>query len=49
MKRHLIIFIALILLASCAPAHYRLYTTPPVNPGECATIVTKYDTKAFIT
>jgi len=48
MKKYLLALSIFALLMGCAPTYYRLYTTPPVNSGECATIVTKYDTKAFI-
>jgi len=48
MKKPMIALLLLFLLIGCAPAYYRLYTTPPVMPGEFSTIMTKYDNKAFL-
>jgi hypothetical protein len=48
MKKYLPTCLVLALLLGCSPAYYKLYTTPPVTPGEHATIMTKYDKKTFI-
>ncbi|MBN2223812.1 MAG: hypothetical protein JW765_03960 [Deltaproteobacteria bacterium] len=48
MKKYLLTFFVFALLLGCAPSYYKLYTTPPVTPGEHATIMTKYDKKTVI-
>jgi len=48
MKKYLLTCFVFALLFGCAPSYYKLYTTPPVTPGEHATIMTKYDKKTFI-